>query len=96
MTATEELMAAPEEILAEERGFYQENRATWLQQHQGKFVLIKGRRLLGVYDSPDVAYAEGLKLLGNVPMLVMQVLPDQPVARFPALELGLIRADIQA
>jgi hypothetical protein len=89
-------VAASGEILVEERGFYQENRAALLQQHQGKFVLIKGRKLLGVFDSPDLAYAEGLKLLGNVPMLVIQVLPEQPVARFPALQLGLIRADLQA
>ncbi len=89
-------MAATGEILAEERGFYPENRSAWLQAHPGKFVLIQGRQLLGVYDSPDVAYADGLKLLGNVPMLVIQVLPDQPTARFPALQLGLIRADFQA
>jgi len=89
-------VATSGEILAEERGFYQENRAALLQQHQGKFVLIKGRQLLGVFDSPEVAYGEGLKLLGNVPMLVIQVLPEQPVARFPALQLGLIRADLQA
>jgi hypothetical protein len=89
-------VATSGEILVEERGFYQENRAALLQQHLGKFVLIKGRQLLGVFDSPEVAYAEGLKLLGNVPMLVIQVLPEQPVARFPALQLGLIRADLQA
>lgn len=86
----------PEEILAEERKFYNENRAEWLKQHPGKFALIKGRELFGTFDSPDVAYAEGLKVLGNVPMLVIQILPEQPVARFPALQLGLIRADIQA
>jgi hypothetical protein len=85
-----------EEVLAEERGFYSQNRAGWLPQYLGKFALIKGRELLGVYDSPDVAYAEGLKVLGNVPMLVVQVLPEQPVAQIPALQLGLIRADLQA
>lgn len=88
-------MATSGEVLAEERGFYHENRASLLQQHLGKFVLIRGRKLLGVFDSPDVAYAEGLKMLGNVPMLVVQVLPEEPVARFPALQLGLIRADLQ-
>ena len=41
-------MATTEEVLSEERGFYKENRAAWLQQHQGKFVLIKGHQLLGV------------------------------------------------
>ena len=84
-----------EEILAEEREYYSRNHVGWMQQYQGKFALIKGRKLLGVYDSPDAAYAEGLKALGNVPMLVVQVLPEQPIARFPALQLGLVRADLQ-
>ncbi len=91
-----EPLAVTEELLTEEREYYQEQRAALLQQHREKFALIKGRKLLGVYDSPDVAYLEGLKLVGNVPMLVIQVLPEQPIARFPALQLGLIRADIQA
>lgn len=85
-----------DEILAVERAYFEEHRTAWLEEHQGKFALIKDRRLFGMFDSPDAAYAEGLKLLGNVPMLVIQVLPEQPVARFPALQLGLIRADIQA
>lgn len=88
-------MATTDEILVEERRFFQENRASLLQRYSGKFVLIKGHELLGVFDSPDFAYAEGLKRLGNVPMLVVQVLPEDPVARFPALQLGLVRADIQ-
>lgn len=59
-------------------------------------MLLKGRKLLGVFDSPDLAYAEGLRLVGKVPMLVVQVVSENPVARFPTLQLGLIRADLRA
>lgn len=89
-------MEPTDETLGEEQGFYNESRATWLKAHPGKFALVKGRRLLGVYDSPDEAYKQGLNQLGNVPMLVVQIVPEQPIARFPALQLGLIRADIQS
>jgi hypothetical protein len=88
-------MAKPDEILADEQNFYQENRSAWLKDHAGKFALVKGRRLVGFYDSPDVAYQDGLTKLGNVAMLVIQVLPEQPIERFPALQLGLISADLQ-
>ena len=80
------------EALVEEQAFYAEFRATLLRDHPGKWALIVGRKLLGVFDSPDTAYAEGLKISGNVPMLVVQILPEQPTVRFPALQLGLISA----
>ena len=79
-------------VLAEEQAFYASSRDRLLKEHAGKWVLIVGRKLLGVFDSPDKAYAEGLKIVGNVPMLVIQVLAEQPTARFPALQLGLVSA----
>ncbi len=33
-----------------------------------------------------------MKRLGNVAMLIKQVLPEDPVHHFPALEHGLMRA----
>lgn len=83
-------MAAP--VLSDEQAFYASSRESLLREHPGKWVLIVGRRLLGVFDGPDTAYAEGLKQLGNVPMLVIQVLPEQPTSRLPALQLGLVSA----
>lgn len=82
-----------EEVFAEELRFFNENRAEWLKEHKGKFALVKGKMLLGFFDSADGAYSEGLKQLGNVPMLVIQVLPEQPVDQFPALQLGLVHAN---
>jgi hypothetical protein len=80
------------EPLAEEQAFYSESQAALLRDHQGKWALIVGRKLLGVFDSPDTGYAEGLRIAGNVPMLVIQILPEQPTVTFPALQLGLVSA----
>lgn len=82
----------PTEVLASEQAFYKESRESLLKDHLGKWALIIGRKVLGIYDSPDKAYAEGLRAAGNVPMLVIQVLPEQPTVRFPALQFGLVSA----
>jgi len=86
----------PDEALAEELVYYTKNKADLLQKHEGKFALIKGRRLLGVFDSQAAAYSEGLKQLGNAPMLIVRVQAREPRVLIPALQVGLIRADIQA
>ncbi len=80
--------------LSEEMQFYLESKAELLRTVEGKFALIKGRRLIGTYDAPDRAYAEGVATLGNVPMLIIQVQRDAPESRVPALTLGLIHADL--
>lgn len=79
-------------VLAQEQACYEESRGALLKEHPGKWAVIVGRKLLGVFDSPDTAYVEGLKAVGNVPMLVIQILPEQPTVRFPALQLGLVSA----
>jgi hypothetical protein len=83
------------ETLDEERRFFEEKKPELLASHEGKFALIKGREVFGIFDTQDRAYAEGLRLFGNVPMLIALVRKDEPKASFPALHLGLIRADIQ-
>ena len=80
------------DVLTVEQAFYKESREALLKDHPGKWALIVERKLVGIFDSPDTAYAEGLKAVGNVPMLVIQILPEQPTVRFPALQLGLVSA----
>ena len=63
--------------LTEEVNFYEENKEEYLAQYYGKFVLIKGRILVGVYLDFSSAYADGLRILGNVSMLIKQVVFDE-------------------
>lgn len=81
--------------LKEELAFYAEKKAELLKTYEGKYALIKGRALLGVFDSPSAAYEEGVKRVGNVPMLIVRVQKEEPRAWIPALQLGLIRAHLQ-
>jgi hypothetical protein len=42
---------------------YQKLKDTLLQNHEGKFALIKGDELIGVFDSTENAYEHAVKLL---------------------------------
>jgi hypothetical protein len=81
--------------LAEEREYFAQHRSELAGKSAGKFVLIHGRELAGIFDTQAAAYAEGLKRFGVVPMLIVQVRPEpEQVVQFPALALGLISADL--
>lgn len=79
-------------VLDQEQAYFEANRTRLLQEHEGKFALIKGEVLVGTFDTAETAYVEGLRRFGNTAFLIKQVLPDEPVAHLPALSLGLIRA----
>jgi hypothetical protein len=83
-----------DQTLADETQFYREKKEELLRTAEGKFALIKGREILGTYDSPDRAYAEGIARLGNVPMLIVQIRRDDQPSQVPALTLGLLRVSI--
>ena len=88
-------MSAPdkaEDLLKEERQFFEANRAALLKEHRGKFALIKGSELIGTFDTDENAYAEGIQRFGNVAFLIRRVQEEDPKAEFPALTFGLLRA----
>lgn len=78
--------------LEQELAFFDHHRAHLVAEHMGKYALIKEAVLVGTFDSAEAAYVEGLRQFGNVPFLVKQVLPEDPVVHLPALSLGLLRA----
>ena len=80
-------------ILKKELAYYKEHRDELLRQYEGKFVLIKEDKLLGVFDTDAAAYEEGIKRLGNTTFLIKAVLrEEEPMAMIPALSLGILYA----
>lgn len=79
-------------VLEKEAAFFEAHRARLLEEHRGKFALIKGDTFVGAFDTAETAYVEGVHRFGNSPFLIKQILPDEPVAHLPALSLGLLRA----
>ena len=80
------------ESLREELAVFEAKRADLLLHNEGKFVLVKGSQVIGIYDDQGDAYKEGLSKFGNQPFLIRQITRQDPVQNVPALHFGLIRA----
>jgi hypothetical protein len=59
--------------LDQEIAYFEENRAELLAAYAGKFALIRGSALFGVYDTAEEAWEEALKRFGKTPFLVAHV-----------------------
>ncbi len=79
-------------MLEQETEYYESIKADLLQHHNGKFALVVGTELLGIFDTVERAYEAGVGARGNVPMLIKPILEHEPVESMPALTLGLLSA----
>jgi hypothetical protein len=62
------------QILVAELQTYEQQRETLLGTSEGKFVLIHGTQVVGIFDSKMDAIAAGYQQFGNVPFLVKEIL----------------------
>lgn len=58
----------------------------------GKFVVIKGSEIVGVFDTLEFALTEGTRRFGLEPYLVRRIGEPVEQLNIPALTLGLIGA----
>ena len=56
-----------------ERRFFEANRERLMNEGAGKFVLIKGRKVYGFYETKFDAIDAGYERFGNVPFFVHKV-----------------------
>ncbi len=77
--------------LAKEKAFLQQNQAALAEQHPGKYLLIKGERVYGAFETYDQGVSAGVREFGAGPFLVRSVLqPEDPEApSIPALSVGV-------
>ena len=61
------------QILGTEIQTYEQQRENLLGTSEGKFVLIYGINVVGIFDSKMDAIAAGYQQFGNVPFLVKQI-----------------------
>ncbi len=77
-------------LLAVEKAFWEERREDLTREHAGKFLLIKGPEVHGVFDSHDAGVTAGIAMFGRGPFWVCNVdNPDPDVLVIPALALGV-------
>lgn len=80
-------------MLDQERAAFSAHAAEWTRLHPGKFAVVKGDALAGVFDTIDDALAAGARAFGLEPFLVRQLGQPPEQIRIPALTMGLLRAD---
>lgn len=78
--------------LETELQYFQRVKQELLKTHAGKFALIKGEELVGVFDTPANAYDEGVKRFGREPFMIKRISETEEVYRNQALALGLMNA----
>jgi len=64
-------------------------RARLVAQHEGKFALIRGSRLVGIFDTHQAAYEPGLSKLGSSGLVRYPVNPS--VGRDKELDPDAVR-----
>ena len=75
--------------LETELRYFNEERTRLLQDAPGKFALVKGASLLGIFDSETAAIRHGYQTLGNVPFLVKKVTEVDIPLNFTSFHLGV-------
>ena len=75
--------------LEAELQYFNEHRAEFMEKAAGKFALIKGDRLIGMFDNETSAIRNGYQKLGNVPFLVKQVTEVDIPLTFTSFNLGV-------
>jgi hypothetical protein len=80
--------------LEQERVFFKNRQADWEKLYPGKFVLVQGQELIGVFDTAENAVSEGIRRFGLNPFLVRNVLEKEEELRIPALMFDLVHAII--
>ena len=78
------------ELLAKERAFLKGNVEGLAAKYPGRYLLIKGERVYGAYETHDQGVDAGIRCFGRGPFLVRSVAdPDPEPLTIPALALGL-------
>jgi hypothetical protein len=86
------MASIPENLFAQERAIYESKKPQLLAEHQGKFALIYGGEIAGVFDTDINALQAGYEKFGPVPLFIQQILPQIPDQSAPALSLGILTA----
>ena len=65
--------------LTVEKSIFEKHLEEWQVTKLGKFVLIKGENVIGIYDGLQEAFKEGVKRFGLDDFFIEQILPPDSV-----------------
>lgn len=67
---------------------YEANKPQLLTESEGKVVLIKGKEIIGVFETEDEATKTGFDKFGyNTPILVRRILKHEPYIRIKGINV---------
>jgi hypothetical protein len=79
-------------MLETELAYYRAHRDEWLKSYRDRFVLVKGEKLIGVFNTQEEALRVGARSFGLNSFLIQRVSEvDKPID-LPALTFGLLGA----
>jgi hypothetical protein len=78
--------------LEKERSWYEANLADLLMKYRGKWIVVRGDKLVGVYETSTEAYNKGVEATRCEEILVRCVIEKDEPFSAPALTLGLLDA----
>jgi hypothetical protein len=81
------------ETLSEEYAYFNEIKKELINNNEGKYALVKGRNLIGIFDTDTDAYQVGVMQFGNESFLIVKISFENEVFWIPTLELGLLDAN---
>lgn len=81
------------EPLKEERDFFSASVEEWVKTYAGKIALIKGSKLINVFDNESNALSEGVRMFKTDPFLVRKIQLQNIAASVPAYTLGILNGN---
>ena len=75
--------------LEAELKFFAEHRAALVREARGKYALVKGEQLGGIYEDRNEAIRAGYERFGNEPFLVKEILEVDIPLNFTSFNLGV-------
>ena len=76
-------------VLKQELDYFEKRRIELLEQAAGKYALVKGEMLLGIFDTELEAIRAGYQTIGNEPFLVKHILEADVPLTFTSFNLGI-------
>jgi hypothetical protein len=76
-------------VLQQEWDFFEQQRLDLLAQAPGKYALVKGSELIGIFDTELEAVRAGYQKIGNEPFLVKHIVEADIPLQFTSFTLGI-------
>ncbi len=82
-----------ESPLEKEMKWFEKNRKCLAEEHSGKYAVVSGEKLVGVFDDFSVAFRSGSEEVGSPDILVKMISTSDQLFYAPAYVLGILSAD---